>query len=141
MSLIPRDSLFDIDRFFSPFFGADNNRELQNSFFTPRVDIKDKKDHYEITAELAGVKKEDIQLKLENGVLTLSAHTEQEKTDEEDGRVIRRERRSGQFMRSFALGDDVHQEDIQARFDNGLLTLKVPKLEQAKQISKSISIQ
>ena len=78
---------------------------------------------YEITADLPGVDKDDLSVTLDNGVLTIEASTEEEKTEEEDGKVIRKERRSGKFMRSFNLGADVKESDINAKFKNGVLKL------------------
>ena len=126
MSLIPRNSLFDIDRFFD-----DSWPQLAESpvgtFFAPRVDIKEVDDHYEISAELPGVAREDIQVHVKDGVLTLEAETSQEEKEEKGGRIIRQERRYGKFMRSFNLGADVEEADIKASFKNGVLTLEAPK--------------
>src|SRR5210317_2155106 len=104
MSLIPRNSLFDLDDLFAHFWMPDISKEMNSDFFSPRVDIKEKKGKYEITADLPGVEKENISVTLDNGVLTIEASTEEEKTEEEDGKVLRKERRSGRFVRSFNLG-------------------------------------
>ena len=98
------------------------------TFFAPRVDIKDVDEHYEITAELPGVAKEDIHVHVKDGILTLEAETTQEDKEEKEGKVIRQERRYGKFMRSFNLGTDVHEADIKASFTDGILTLQAPKL-------------
>lgn len=141
MSLIPRDSLFDLDNLFNHFWSPAVSKEMSADFFSPRVDIKEKKNKYEITADLPGVDKKDLSVILENGVLTIEASTNQEQTEEEDGKVIRKERRSGKFMRSFNLGVDVNESDINAKFKDGVLKLTVPKAEahvsQPKQISVS----
>ena len=141
MALIPRGNLFDSDHLFSDFF-APRVREGDGSeaFFAPRVDIKDKDDHYEITAELPGVVKDDIHITLEDGVLTLEAETSQEDKEENEGKVIRQERRYGRFMRSFNLGADVHEEDISANFADGVLALKAPKLKEVPPTQRRISI-
>jgi HSP20 family protein len=126
VSLIPRNSLFDIDRFFD-----DSWPQLAESragtFFAPRVDIKEVDDHYEISAELPGVAREDIQVHVKDGILTLEAETSQEDKEEKGGRIIRQERRYGKFMRSFNLGADVEEADIKASFNDGVLTLQAPK--------------
>ncbi len=127
MSLVPRSSLFDIDRFFNDQWPRVADPEL-GDFFAPRVDIKDAEDHYEITAELPGVKKEDIHIHVKDGVLTLEAETTQEDKEEKEGKIIRQERRYGKFMRSFNLGGDVQEEDIKASFRDGILTLEAPKV-------------
>ena len=96
-----------------------------------KTDIKDADDHYEITMNLPGVKKEDVKAELKDGYLTISASTNSNK-DEKDGngRYIRRERYSGSCSRSFYVGEDVTQDEIKAKFENGALTLLVPKKDQ-----------
>jgi HSP20 family protein len=75
MTLIPRDSLFDLDNLFNHFFTPTVAKELDNEFFSPRVDIKEAKDKYEIIADLPGVAKDDLSVTLENGVLSIEAST------------------------------------------------------------------
>lgn len=141
MSLIPRSNFLDMDKFFDDIY-APLKREggSLGSFFTPRVDIRENGDHYEITAELPGVKKEDLQLHLEDGILTINAETKQEDKEEKEGKVIRQERRYGKYSRSFSLGDSVHQEDIQAEFDNGVLKITAPKVSQTAPARRMIDI-
>ena len=139
MTLIPRSNLFDIDRFFGDTWPR--AYEPQGSaFFSPRVDIKETENHYEITAELPGVAKEDIQLHVRDGVLTLEAESNQEDKEEKDGNVIRQERRYGKFMRSFNLGTDIHEEDIKASFKDGVLKLEAPKLQPKEPERRRISV-
>jgi HSP20 family protein len=140
MSLIPRDSLFDLDNLFNHFWSPSVSKEMASDFFSPRVDIKEKKKKYEITADLPGVDKDDLSVTLEDGVLTIEASTNEEKTEEEDGKVIRKERRSGKFMRSFNLGLDVKEGDISAKFKDGVLTLNVPKAEAGVSQPKKINV-
>ena len=140
MSLIPRDSLFDLDNLFNHFWSPSVSKEMAADFFSPRVDIKEKKGKYEITADLPGVSNEDLSVTLDNGVLTIEASTEEEKTEEEDGKVIRKERRSGKFMRSFNLGSDVKESDIKAKFKNGVLKLTVPTSEKQAAEPKRIDV-
>ncbi len=113
---------------------------MEATSFTPRVDIAEKKDHYELTAELPGVDKKDIDVTLDNGLLTISAESRFENKEEKEGRLIRQERRYGKFVRSFNLGTDVKDKDIKAEFKNGLLTLTVPKTEEKSPVSKRIEI-
>jgi HSP20 family protein len=139
MTLIPRSNLFDIDRFFNdswpqvPDSGA-------GTFFAPRVDIREQGNHYEITAELPGVDKKDIHVHVKDGILTLEAETSQEDKEEKEGKVIRQERRYGKFMRSFNLGGDVHEEDIKASFQDGVLKLEAPKLKEKIPVRRRIEI-
>ena len=139
MSLIPRSSLFDIDRFFGDAWPQ--LYEPQGvGFFSPRVDIKETDDHYEITAELPGMTKDDIQVHVRDGILTLEAESSQEDKEEKDGKVIRQERRYGKYMRSLNLGADVREEDIKASFKDGVLKLEAPKLEPRVPERRRISI-
>ena len=98
-------------------------------FFSPRVDVKDCNDHYEINAELPGVKKDDIKVSLVDGVLILETEVEKEDKEEKAGKYIRQERHYGKMMRRFNLGEDVKEEDIDAKFEDGVLKLRAPKLD------------
>ena len=140
MSLVPRGSLFDFDNFFDNFRSPDLFNEKGSGFMAPRVEVKDKKGQYVISAELPGVKKEDIKVTLDNGVLTLEAESHQEDKEEKEGKVIRQERRYGRFVRSFNLGRDVQQSDIHAEFKDGVLTLNAPKATPAPASAKAIDI-
>jgi HSP20 family protein len=139
MSLIPRNNLFDIDRFFNDSWPQAIESQT-GTFFAPRVDIKELDGHYEITAELPGVEKKDIHVHVKDGILTLEAETTQEDTEEEDGKVIRQERRYGKFMRSFNLGADVHEADIKASFKDGILKLQAPKVVEKEVQRRRIEI-
>jgi len=139
MSLVPRSSLFDVDRFLGDSWPRVADRQM-GDFFVPRVDIKDADDHYEITAELPGIPKENIHVHVNEGILTLEAENTQEDKEEKEGKVIRQERRYGRFMRSFNLGGDVHEEDIQASFSDGVLKLKAPKLVEKPPVRRRIEI-
>lgn len=139
MSLIPRKSLFDIDRFFEDQWPGLSESDMGN-FFAPRVDIKEADNHYEITAELPGVAREDIHVHVKDGILTLEAEASQEDKEEKEGKVIRQERRYGKYLRSFNLGSDVHEEDIKASFRDGVLKLQAPKLVEKPAERRRISI-
>ncbi|TQV81110.1 Hsp20/alpha crystallin family protein [Exilibacterium tricleocarpae] len=142
MSLIPRSSLFNFDNMFEDFFAPSRLfSDTDRGFFSPRVDIKEGKDHYEITAELPGVSKDDLNVTLQNGVLTIEAQTQEEKKEEKEGKVIHRERRYGKFVRSFNLGGDVQEKDIDAGFKDGVLTLTAPRREAAQPETRRIAIQ
>ena len=141
MSLIPRGSFFDSGRFYDDFWAPLRREgESTQAFFAPRVDVMDKNDHFEITAELPGVAKEDIHLILADGVLTLEAEAHQDSKEEEGGKVIRQERRYGKLMRSFNLGSEVHEADISAEFADGVLRLKAPKRSEPAPSTRRISI-
>jgi HSP20 family protein len=131
--------MFDIDRFFGDNWPRSADREM-GEFFAPRVDIKDADDHFEITAELPGIAKEDIHVHVNEGILTLEAESTQEDKEEKEGKIIRQERRYGKFMRSFNLGSDVQEEDINASFKDGVLTLKAPKMVEKVPARRRIEI-
>ncbi len=138
MSALSRQNQFDFESLFDHFFSPATTSAA--GFFSPRVDIKDKGDHYEIAAELPGVKKEDIHLELHNGILTLRAEVKQLDKEEKEGQVIRQERRYGHFQRSFTVGDAVHEADITASFENGVLNVRAPKVKASEPQARRIDI-
>ena len=92
------------------------------------TDISDYGDSYQIDIELPGFAKEDVKAELKDGYLTIAATKDETKESNEE-QYIRRERYTGQCSRSYYVGDQVTKEDIEAKFDNGVLSLKVPKKE------------
>ena len=94
--------------------------------------------HFEADIDLPGFKKEQIKVQLEDGYLTVSAEKGLDK-DEKDkkGKLIRQERYSGAMSRSFYVGDSITQEDVKAKFENGVLKLEIPKKEPQKQLPES----
>jgi HSP20 family protein len=139
MSLVPRRSFFDFDDLFD-LWAPRRGVEAAGGTLAPRVDVKDMKDHYEITAEMPGVKKEDLDVSLHNGVLSITAETKQENVEEKDGKVIRQERRYGRYMRSFDLGPEVSEGDIEASFTDGILKVKAPKSTPKPPAAKRIKV-
>ena len=101
---------------------------------TPKVDLVERDNEIEVTAELPGVKKDDLDISLTNNSLTIKATTEQEKEDKE-GEFHRREISRGSFVRTLALPADVDREQAKAKFEDGLLKLTVPKMQPAKRHS------
>ena len=117
-----RNNIFD-DLFNTPFF----TRSEANMM---KTDIKEHDGGYELTVDLPGVKKEDIKAELNDGYLTITAENNTSKDEKDDnGKYICRERYSGSYSRSFYVGDAVTEEDIKAKFENGTLTLDIPKKE------------
>ena len=93
-----------------------------------RTDIKDLGNAYEMTMNLPGIKKENVKAELKDGYLTISASSASRNEEKDsNGVYIRRERYAGTCSRSFYVGEDVKQEDIKARFEDGTLKLQVPK--------------
>ena len=107
-----------------------------------RTDIRELENGYEMEMDLPGYRKEDLNLELKNGVLTVTA-TRNANNDEQDdnGRYIRRERYYGSCTRSFYVGKNLRQEDIKARFDNGVLHLTFPKNAPAVEENHTIAIE
>lgn len=99
--------------------------------WTPTVDISETDGEYQIKAEIPDVKKEDVKVTLEDGVLTIQGERKQEK--EEKGKKYHRVERSyGSFVRSFSLPDLIDDEKVKAEFKDGVLNLHLPKSEKAK---------
>ena len=98
-----------------------------------KTDIKESDTAYEMDIDLPGFKKEDVSAKLENGYLTITAAKGLDKDEKNDkGVYIRRERYSGQCARTFYVGEAVTQEDIKAKFEDGILKVTIPKVEPKK---------
>ena len=140
MNIIPRNSLFDFDSVFDNFFAPSHGMQSLEGKFTPRVDVRENDDHYEITAELPGVKKEDLSVSLDKGILTIEAENRFEDKEEKEGRIVRQERRYGKYMRSFNLGSGINEDDIKAGFKDGILTLTAPKREEPKKDKRLVEI-
>ena len=102
-----------------------------------QCDIKEVDNNYEMNIALPGYKKEDIALELKDGYLKVSASAKKEETA---GRIVRRERYSGNCSRSFYVGEEFTEEDIKAKFDNGELMISVPKEAPKRIEKKSITI-
>jgi HSP20 family protein len=140
MNLIPAHPFFNFDDLLD-FWGSPRGIDTRADSFTPRVDVKDKDDHFEITAELPGVSKDDLNVTFSNGVLTIEAETKKEDKEEKDGKIIRQERRYGKFTRSFNLGTAIDEENISASFADGILRLDTPKTKPPEAEVRKISIQ
>lgn len=106
-----------------------------------KTDVIENEDGYKVEIDLPGFKKDDVQATLEDGYLTISAskNSSDEEKDEE-GSYIRRERFYGNCSRSFYVGEAVTQEDISAKFEDGILNLTIPK-KSPQQIDKKEYIQ
>ncbi|MDY5577608.1 MAG: Hsp20/alpha crystallin family protein [Lachnospiraceae bacterium] len=95
-----------------------------------KTDVKENDKGYELDIDLPGYKKEDVKAQLKDGYLTISAETKKDDDKkDENGKYIRRERYYGSCSRSFYVGEDVTEEDIRAKFEDGILKVSVPKKE------------
>ncbi|MBQ5952766.1 MAG: Hsp20/alpha crystallin family protein [Lachnospiraceae bacterium] len=98
-----------------------------------KTDVHEQEDHYEVDIDLPGFKKEEISLNLEDGYLIVAAAKGLDKDEKtKKGRLIRQERYAGSMQRSFYVGEDLTEEDIKAKFENGVLRLTLPKKETPK---------
>ena len=122
--------MFD-DFFRFPFDGYDTADigEMMKS------DVKETEQGYEVTMNLPGVRKEDVKAELKDGYLMIQATTNTSNEEKEsDGKYIRRERYCGSCSRRFYVGDQVTQEDIKAKFEDGTLKLQIPKKEAKEEV-------
>lgn len=105
----------------------------------PAVDILEKPDVFQITAELPGMDEKNIDVKCSSGVVTIKGEKKDEKEESKEGHYLS-ERRYGSFQRSFRIPENVDAEKIGATFKNGILTLTLPKTKESQQNEKKISI-
>ena len=132
------ENLFDC---FFDDFARPSRREAK--FHEPvgkvmKTDVKETENAYELDIELPGYTRDSIKAELKDGFLTVNATIEQN-NDEKDkeGRYIRRERYSGSCSRSFYVGENVTENDIKAKFDNGVLKIMVPKIEKQPEVEQN----
>ena len=135
------ESLFDdwMDDF--PF-GKDFEKEFEKSMFPAKnplygkhaknlmkTDVRETDDAYEVDIDLPGFKKDEVTAELKDGYITISASKglDKDEKDKKTGKYIRKERYAGSMSRSFYVGEDVTQDEISAKFENGILQLTVPK--------------
>lgn len=121
------------DTMLDDFFGfptRDAYRRQSNVNGLMQTDVKEDETGYDVTMNLPGFKKEDVQAELKDGYLVITATTDTSKEDKDDnGKYLRRERYTGSCKRSFYVGEDVTKEDISAKFQDGILDLRIPKKE------------
>lgn len=139
------EDLFDnwMERAFSSF--ADMDRQLygKNAKNMMKTDVKETEEGYLVAVEMPGFDKSEISVELDKGYLTITASKDLNQDEQdENGKYIRRERYAGTMQRSFYVGESVQQEDIKAKYENGVLTLGVPREDTQKlQQNKYIAIE
>lgn len=150
-SLIRSDPFTEIARFdpfrFDPFRNID---EVMREFsllpsvrgFEPepriRMDVEETDTNYLVKADMPGMKKEDIKVAIEGNTVSIQAQTAEEKEEKEGTNVVRRERYVGQQYRAFTLPQEIDDKGAEAQYDNGVLSLSLPK--KSGSISKTLSI-
>jgi HSP20 family protein len=120
-----------MNRLFDEFFG-ERRQELAEGTWLPAVDVSETGEEIVVRAELPGLGKDDIELNIQDNVLTLKGEKKQEKKEENEN-YHRVERSYGSFSRSFTLPAGVDPESVQATFKDGVLVIALPKVEEAKQ--------
>jgi len=117
---------------FGDLFEQDRNRmDLQNFDWAPRVNVEEQEDRFEITADVPGMKKEEIDIEVRDNVLTIKGERKLEKEEENTNYHVC-ERSYGTFQRAFTLPENVTADDIEAEYADGILRLTVPKNEPEK---------
>ena len=138
------DGLFDD---FMDFPTVRQSRDDWNHFLTGnmnsymKTDIKEAGDHYELDIDMPGYDKDDVSAEIKDGYLTISAETKFDNSDEHEGKYIRRERYYGTSTRSFYVGEELTEEDIKAKFEDGILKISVPKKQSEEKIETPKFIQ
>lgn len=122
------DLLDNVSTWFDDFFGA----PTFGGSMLPAVDVRETESDYLMEVELPGLTEKDVEVKLDNTLLTISSALKEEKKEEKKNGFILRERRASRFSRSFVLPESVDREKIGAEFKNGVLHLTFPKVPAAK---------
>jgi HSP20 family protein len=99
--------------------------------WSPSMDVSESDSHYVVTVELAGAKKDDVQVEMHDGVLTIRGEKKSERDEEKEHRHYV-ERSYGMFSRSFSLPANANEDDVKASFDDGVLTVQIAKTEEKK---------
>ncbi|WP_096663262.1 Hsp20/alpha crystallin family protein [Polaromonas sp. AET17H-212] len=122
-------------RFFSP-----SVLETETPALKMRIDVSEKDDAYQVKADIPGVKKEDINVRIDGNVVQIDAEVKREKETKGNGdKVLRSERYWGNISRTFSLAQDVDDSKVQAKYADGVLSLELPK--KASAASKKIAVQ
>ena len=122
------DEMMDFP-FEDEFFGKRNPLYGKNAKNMMKTDVRETENGYEVDVDLPGFKKDEINAELKDGYLTISAAKglDKDEKDKKTGKYIRRERYAGSLSRSFYVGEDITQNDVHAKFENGILQLTIPK--------------
>ena len=127
------DLFDDFDRdFFRGMARPERMLYGKNAARMMKTDVKETADGYELAVDLPGFKKEEIHLELQNGYLTISTEKNLENKEEKEGKLLRQERYAGTMQRSFYVGDSLTEEDIHAKYEDGVLRVDLPKKEARK---------
>lgn len=130
------------DDVFNDFFDVPVSfKQVWNPGFTSssnmmQTDVKETDKSFELDISLPGFKKEDLKAELKDGYLTINAEHAESKEEKDEGKFIRKERYTGHCSRSFYVGEEITENDIRAKFENGVLILNIPKKEPEKKVEE-----
>ena len=138
----PVRDLLNVEREFNRMFKSiddrfgflkkeDSDDEYENAVWMPLTDVYEDKDDYKITADLPGIKKEDVKISVSDGKLSISGERKQEEETKE-AKYHRIERTFGKYYRSFTLPKEIKEDKIKAAFKDGQITVTIPKAEDVK---------
>lgn len=128
----PWDVFGDLDTFFDRYVRPMRYPAGEaGSAIVPPVDVEETDHEYVVRTELPGVKKEDLDVTIQDGMLTFNAETKYQ-SEEKKGRLIRQERRYGKYVRSLRLGADIDSSKVKAEYKDGVLCLTLPKADEVK---------
>jgi HSP20 family protein len=134
---------FLFDDYFKPWnewFDNGNSNLWGTAMNIPAVNITEHKDEYEVALAVPGMKKDDFKIDVEGNMLTISSEKEESK-EEKDKKFTRKEYNYSSFSRSFTLPDEINREKIDAKYDNGILKISLPRKEEAKKLTaKNIAV-
>ena len=129
-----------LDSFFENFLSELPNVQKRGGNFSPSVNISENENAYELEFNAPGRKKEDFKITFDQSILTIAFEKKDEKKDEEAKKFIKREFSTQSFKRSFTLDEKINADGIEAKYEDGILTLTLPKVEEVKVLPKEIAI-
>ena len=141
--LVPRRNFFNqlMTDPFDAFFDSAMPSMQKATPSLMRTDIRETDTGYELTIDLPGFKKEDVQAELKDGYLSVNAQTKNETEEKDDnGKWLRQERFTGTCSRTFYVGEEIAEEDIKAKFEDGLLKISVPKKQPQPKLEEKRTI-
>ena len=133
-------NLFDLDPFDDAFRGFLRPWKFESTVHAPKIkiDLTEHDGDYAVKAEIPGVRKEDIDVRIDGNLVTISAEVKKDKEEKKDGRVLRSEREYGYASRTFTLSEAVDESKADAKYANGVLELLLPK--KAPSSSKRVTV-
>lgn len=120
----------EVDSLFDRFFNRTGDEQERSAVWSPRTDLVEKDNAFHLRLDVPGMTKDDISINLQNGTLTVSGERTSERTEEGE-EYVRVERAFGTFHRTFRLPEAVDEENIEAAYEDGVLTINVPKTEES----------